>query len=439
MTVPLRLLQVVAGHFFPKLNNWFEEVADPRDPGRITYSMRHMLWAALLMFLTGSRSRNQMRAEGNRVGFHANLIALAGSAEEAATHPDNVDALLQALPPEELLALLEKLSKRLLRMRCFEAFRLHGEWPVAVDATELRSYAKRHCEHCLRRTLSNGKRQYFHAVLEARLVLSNGVGLLLAAVPIQNDGREYDKQDCEIKAFPRLMEQLRQGHSRLPICLLGDALYACEPVLRRCRTDRAGVIAVFKPGRSPKLWRTALDACARRPANAVTHRKADGSLQQFRWATNLPYGRETLHAIFCDEDHADGTVGHWAWLTDHRPNSTNVHQLANDGGRLRWKIENHFNELKNGQMELKHDYGSQGHAWFNYYLLAQVAQLLLQLIWHGSAVRKLTTPVVQTTQQLFRTIRHLSYRLRESLQRDRLTDLAHNIDPAAIHIRFDTS
>lgn len=430
---------MVVAHFFPAFNDWFEEVADPRDPDRTTYCMRHMLWVVLLMFLTGTRSRNQLRADGNRVGFHANLIELTGSDEEAATHPDNADVLLQSLAPEELLELHGKLGKRLLRMRCLEGFRLGGEWPVAVDATELRTYAKRHCDHCLTRTLSNGKTQYFHAILEARLVLANGLSLLLAAVPIQNDGREYDKQDCEIKAFPRLIEQLRQRYSRLPICLLGDSLYACEPTIRRCGKNHASFILIFKKGRSPALWKTALDTCARHPANATTHRLDDGTVQYFRWATNLAYGEETVHAIFGDDHHVDGTIGHWAWLTDHRPNARNVHKLANDGGRLRWKIENHFNDLKNGQTELKHDYGSQGNAGFNYYLLAQVALLLLQLIWHGSAVRKVTNHAVQSAQQLFRTIRNLTYRLRESLQRDRLADLVDHIDPAAIQIRFNSS
>lgn len=430
---------MVVAHFFPEFNDWLEAVADPRAPGRITYTMRHMLWGVLLMFLSGSRSRNQMRADGNRVGFHANLIALAGSDEAAVTHPDNADILLQVLAPAALLTLLGKLGKRLLRMRCLDGFRLLGEWTVAIDATELHTYSERHCDHCLKRTLSNGKPQYFHAILEARLVLTNGFSLPLAAVPIQNDGREYDKQDCEATAFPRLVEHLRQRYPRLPVCLLGDALYACEPILRRCRENRLSFITVFKPGRSPKLWQTARDTCRRHPGNAATHRLADGTVQHYRWATNLAYGHETVHAIFGDEHHPDGSLSHWAWLTDHRPHARNVHKLANDGGRQRWKIENHFNDLKNGQTELKHDYGSQGNAWFNYYLLAQVARLLLQLIWHGSAIRTVTDRTVQSTRQLFRSIRNLCYRLRESLQRDRLTDVVAAIDPTAIQIRLNTS
>jgi len=60
------------------------------------------------------------------------------------------------------------LLRRLLRMRCLERFRFGGEWLVAIDATEIRTYSKPHCKRCLRRKLSNGQYQYFpEGVLQA--------------------------------------------------------------------------------------------------------------------------------------------------------------------------------------------------------------------------------------------------------------------------------
>jgi len=178
-------------HVEPCLGGYFDgdrldTLDDPRDADRTTYRIRHMIWIGLLMFLTGMRSRNQLRHEGNSVGFHANLLELAGTDDEAAAHPDTLDYLLQRLEPDELLDLLTGLVGCLLRMRCLEAFRLDREWVMAVDATELYSYPKRHCEHCLTRRLSNGDIQYFHAVLEGRLVFANGMTLCLGSVPIEN-------------------------------------------------------------------------------------------------------------------------------------------------------------------------------------------------------------------------------------------------------------
>ncbi|MCF7853305.1 MAG: hypothetical protein K9N51_00795 [Candidatus Pacebacteria bacterium] len=95
--------------------------------------------------------------------------------------------------------------------------------------------------------------------------------------------------------------------------------------------------------------------------------------------------------MFCRQQNPDGTETQWAWVTDCRPNHKNIETLTNKGGRQRWKIENEvFNVLKNGEIGLKHDYRSQGSAWYNYYLLAQIALLFIQLVWCGDAVRKVT-------------------------------------------------
>ncbi len=63
--------------------------------------------------------------------------------------------------------------------------------------------------------------------------------------------------------------------------------------------------------------------------------------------------------------------------------------LANEGGRLRWKIENEgFNVQKNGGYALEHVYGQDATAGKVFYLLLQVAHLLSHLIEHGSLFRK---------------------------------------------------
>ena len=402
--------------------------------------MRHLVWTGLLMLMCGMRSRLQLLSEGVRPGFHANLLALTGTDEAAAAHPGTLNYLAENMRPETLENLNADLARRLLRMRCLDRFRLNSEWLVAVDATELRTYSRRHCEHCLTRPLANGTTQYFHAVLEARLILANGMTLYLTSVPIQNPRGKYDKQDCEMKAFPRLADKLKKLFPRLPVCLLGDSLYGCEPVFRICRQKRWSYIVVFKKGRTASLWEEARGKCRRRPHNVKTAECSDGTVQHFSWADYLPHGKEITHAVFCNENCADGSEKQWAWVTDHRPDHNNVQTLTNKGGRQRWKIENEgFNTLKNGETGLKHDYGSLGNAWYNYYLLAQVALLLTQLVWCGDTVRKVTGQVCKTTKSLFRTIRNMCARFRESLQTDRLADVNDSINPAAIQIRFDTS
>ena len=400
----------------------------------ITYSARHLLWEVLLMFLGGAQSRNQMVAETLRPGFLGTLLELTGTNERATAHPDTPYWLLSELRPVQLVEFMATLIRRLLRMRCLERFRFGREWLVAVDGTWLRTNDKQHCEHCLYQKQSDGSTIWFHAVLEAKLILSNGMSFSLASVPIENPGREYDKQDCELKAFPRLAAKLKELYPRLPICLLGDSLYGCAPVIQVCKKMGWSFVLIFKQGRTPALWKRAEKAAAR--GRELVQQRKDGTEQRFRWATMLKHEGHTVHAIICHETKPDGQTGFWAWLTDHRPNRANVSVIANEGGRRRENIEQQFNVQKNGEFKLKHDYGSDTNAWYNYYLLAQAAHTLLQLIQSSDLTSKLSDGAYDSFQHAFRTVRNFVARMRESIQRDRVSLRWRGHGPRRIQIRF---
>lgn len=400
----------------------------------VTYRLRHLLWEVILMFLGGAQSRNQMVAETLRPGFLETLLELARTDEEAAAHPDTPYWLLSKLAPALLVNFTASLMRRLFRMRCLERYRFGLEWLVAIDGTWLRTFPEQHCKHCLWQRQPDGSKLWFHAVLEAKLILSNGMSFSLASVPIENPGCEYDKQDCEQKAFPRLAARLKELYPRLPICVLGDSLYGTAPVIEVCKKRGWSFILTFKEGRTPALWKRAERAAGR--GEELTERRADGVEQRFRWATMLDHGGHTVHAIICHETKPDGQTGLWAWLSDHRPNRSNVSIIANKGGRSRENIEQQFNIQKNGEFKLKHDYGSNANAWYNYYLLAQVAHMLLQLIQKGDLVNRLSEGAYASFDDAFRTVRNFVARMRESIQRDRASPRWAGHEPRRIQVRF---
>jgi len=64
-------------------------------------------------------------------------------------------------------------------------------------------------------------------------------------------------------------------------------------------------------------------------------------------------------------------------------------ELANQGGRIRWKIENEgFNVQKNGGFDLEHAYTRDPIASKVFYFLLQIAHLIAQLIEKGSLFRE---------------------------------------------------
>ncbi|MDD4192939.1 MAG: hypothetical protein PHI28_16515, partial [Mangrovibacterium sp.] len=122
-------------------------------------------------------------------------------------HGDPGDEVLRELPPGELETLKAHLVSGLLEQKLLRKFRFLGKsYRVAVDATGMAIFKHRHCEHCLTKISSKtGVVTYFHYVLEVKIVTSGGLSVSLCSEFIENDpGRDYEKQDCELKAFVRL-------------------------------------------------------------------------------------------------------------------------------------------------------------------------------------------------------------------------------------------
>lgn len=108
--------------------------------------------------------------------------------------------------------------------------------------------------------------------------------------------------------------------------------------------------------------------------------------------------------------------------------------LANRGARCRWKIENQgFNLQKNGGFNLEHAYSTGQLQIKNFYVLLQIAHLILQLVERGSLLSR-------DAKQLFGSLANLARRLAESIRNVLIpadaTDPAH---AASIQIRLNTS
>jgi len=75
---------------------------------------------------------------------------------------------------------------------------------------------------------------YYHPVLEAKLVTPDGLAFSIMTEFIENPGENPSKQDCELKAFYRLAARLKKRFPRLLICLLLDGLFAGSPTFALC-------------------------------------------------------------------------------------------------------------------------------------------------------------------------------------------------------------
>jgi hypothetical protein len=431
------LLARTVAHFWPKFRSWLESLSDTRDQEKITYLRQFMAWQGLMLFLLKLGSRRQVRFELDSLEALENLNRMGGCHQQTMAHSDTLAHFLGHVPPEALANLRLRMVQRLIRMKALDDGRLLGHFLVVLDGTGQLYFRRKHCEHCLTKTVE-GKTQYFHHVLEAKLVTPEGLAISIGSEFIQNENPTASKQDCELKAFGRLATQLKKDFPQLLLCLCLDGLYANGTVIQTCRQNQWKYFITFKEGSLPAVWkeyRTLLELC---PQNRKRMELSDGVMQTFAWVQGLEYvddqkRTQQFDAFQCVEQEGNNRTL-FAWLTNFDIDADHVASLANSGGRCRWKIENEgFNIQKNGGFNLEHAYGTGERQIKNFYLLLQIAHMILQLMERGSLLNA-------DCKRLFGSIRNLARRLAESI-RNRLIPLeALDVDAAAsIQIRLNTS
>lgn len=237
----------------------------------------------------------------------------------------------------------------------------------------------------------------------------------------------------------------------MPICLLLDGLYAGGPTFLKCEQHGWKYIIVLRDSDLPNLHRSFAVAIAQLPNQPKkvefhkvnTQQRSEYIQQEHRWADDLLYTDSLDHPhrlglMDCLEKRTDTQgrhqVIHYKWITNFSLTTRNVDLLANQGGRLRWKIENEgFNIQKNSELNLEHPYSHDTTACKIFYLLLQLACTIFQLIQHSSLL-------IQAFPDRLRTSKNLAFRLLESWRNLTLSSedvLA--LSDGSFKIRFDTS
>ncbi len=373
----------------------------------MTYSRKFLAYWGLLLFLCKLGSRRQLdhQLRDSHSCVLDNLNRWAGTQQDSLPVHKTLDHFLGHVGASAWAELRCRCVRQLMRMRVLDAGRLQGRLVVAVDGSGFLVFHQPHCARCL--TMSSGERTvYLHPVLEAKVVDPRGLALSIGTEFIENvdqppmaAGQDYQqiKQDCELKAWPRLAAQLKAEFPQAAFCIAGDSLLACGPALRVCEQNGWAFVFSFKPGRTPALWAEFQGLLRLAPQNRLQVQGADGVSQRYRWVNDLDYeddeGRHhRLNALLCEETVAGQTTT-FAWLTSLPLRENTVIAVATKGGRNRWKIENEgFNTQKNSGLNLEHAYSWTPEHLKAFYYLLQIAHLLWQLVEKGSLLRRLAEP-----------------------------------------------
>jgi hypothetical protein len=444
-------LALTVAHFFPEFNRWLDQLPDSRDRDARIYETRLLAWWGLSLYLLQLGSRRQLDYELDARGTCVldNLNRLANTAHDTRPVHDTLDHFIEHLASRGLPTLRTKMVQRLVRMKVLDAARLLGMPVIPIDATGVLCFHRRHCEHCLVQRHEKTT-VYLHNVLEAKLLGPAGIVVSVASEFIDNADAAARgpaaKQDCELKAFSRLTPQLKAVLPHMRLVLSGDGIYACGRGLQACKDNHWSYVFTLKEGHMPAVWQESQALWDLSPEHALERRLLDGTRQVYRWARRVSYvddqGRRwTFNTLLCIETSPTGAVTQFAWITDLPLTRGTVVDVAEKGGRARWKIENEaFNRQKNSGLNLCHVYSIDPEKWKRYYCLLQIAFILTQLLERGSLLKQLAAQWGRTVLQLFGSLKNLARRLLDAIRHVALPPQCFDAQEARrLRIRFDTS
>lgn len=354
--------------------------------------MTEIIIGALFMFLFKETSRNAYNNDRRDACFRKNFHRYFGF---NLPHADTMDDVLRVLSPSELELLKMHLVSGLFEQKILREFRFLGKfYLVAVDGTGIATFEQKHCDHCLTKTSKTGVITYFHYVLEAKIVTSTGLSISLASEFIENDpSRDYEKQDCEQKAFVRLAAKIKKHFPRLPICILGDGLYPNNTVFDICDKNHWQFIITLKDG-NLKTFQEEVDllkGTALKRSVYLTSKTTRTTLE-YRYLDTIEYSKRYFSWVECKETiintKSNSTTNQRFVYITNTPQNQQVVVVTADSGRLRWKIENEgFNSQKNLGYALEHKFSRISYSGMqNYYQLLQIAHMINQLVQQSKPV-----------------------------------------------------
>lgn len=404
--------------YFPKLIYKFEKLTDTRHQSYVEYQMSVITVSRLLGLLCGIKSMRNTTEKFNTEETIKNISNLLDIELDEIPHYDTINNVFEKLDIDELRKIQKYMVTTLIRSKMFDKYRYKGKYfQLVIDGTGIMSFKERHCKHCLKKTYNKGTEEektiYYHYVLEAKLVVGDIV-ISLDSEFVENEKEDVKKQDCEIKAFYRMAKRIKKEYPKLPIIISGDALYACEPVIRTCRENKWEYIFRLKEERLKLLGEEV--KCLERAEEQ----------EKIKYWNNLKYGEVRIEKeanVIKYYEEKKEKITEFMWITSFNITENNKKELVYYG-RQRWKIENEgFNMQKNGTFDIEHIYSMNYNAMKAHYFFIQFAHTIRQLLEKGLkyikelkiSIKEVSATITQAlTQTITNLIGHKKIQLRFS-------------------------
>jgi hypothetical protein len=337
---------------------------DPRKGKNKHYTVRDAALGAFAVFFTQSPSFLAYQRDMAAHKGQSNAHTLFGLTQIPCDN--QIRTLLDPVPPELLEPVFEHGLNTLVQTQQLAAFRSWQQRLLGVlDGTQYFTSQKIFCPQCSRQTHRNGPTTYSQQMLTPVIVAphQHKVIPLPPEFIVPQDG--HAKQDWENAAAKRWLHKYAATYRTHNLTILGDDLYATQPICEVLIEERLPFILVCKPDSHPPLYAELAQRTLGKDLPQLTHSvhsTSGGTYAPYRYASQLPLRAraETLSVNWCEltlTDAAGIQLYHNAFMPQAPLTAKTVAPIV-QAGRTRWKVENENNNiLKTQGYHLEHNFG----------------------------------------------------------------------------------
>lgn len=376
----IKELYSIIQKYLPKLLQKFEELTDTRNQSYITYSMKTICVTRLFGLLCGLTSLNDISKDKFNTDICIkNLSTICKQDLNELPYWETIQDVFININIKELREIQKYIVKSLLRSKMFDKYRFNGSFQLLFDGTGLSNHDYDLNNNCIKKKHKDGKVSYYKYVLECKLVVGNIV-ISLDSEFIENEevNNENQKQDCETKAFKRMMKRIKKNYPKYKFIIIGDALYATTPIINLVKKNKWNFIFNLKPERLKEVNRS---------FEGNIKLLNETTLPNYYLSTNIEFKDNFVNVIkFIEKKNKKDTT--FRYITDLSINDKNIKDIVTLG-RNRWKIENNaFHMQKHGTFNISHMCSRNDNSMKCHYFFIQFAHTIRQLLEQGNLLTK---------------------------------------------------
>ena len=335
----------------------------------LIYSLKDIILSAFSVFYFQNKSWLSFQRDIDTSKGISNAKTIFGISDIPSDN--HIRKVLDKITPDSFKKVYEIILEKLRDIGILDRFNFKDDYMiVALDGTHYHSSKNISCKCCQTKTNNDTSEvHYYHSVITPTIVHPDSKKVIpLMQEFISNDDGE-EKQDCEINASKRWLDNFINPTSK-KLIILGDDLYSREPMIKKVLEQKHSYVFVAKTTSHKYLYEQVdmiknLGNCD----NVKLSKMVNGKKQNFlyNYINNLaiknPNG-DTQHppqeVNWCEvivTNDSGRKLYHNSFVTDIELTFNNVIDIATSG-RTRWKIENENNNtLKTKGYHLDHNFG----------------------------------------------------------------------------------